>query len=338
MTALSMDENTLIAVLENSLYPGAGSTSISLVINYCRAAGLDPMQKPVHIVPIWDSKSGRMRDVVMPGIGLYRTQAARSGEYAGVTEPEFGPDVTENVGGQQITFPAWCKVTVKRRLPSGEIVEFTATERWKENYAVKGGKEKSVAPNAMWTRRPYAQIAKCAEAQALRKAFPEFGAAATAEEMEGRAMDDYQGGNTIYAGTGEVTAPKTLPLYSDADFKKNLPTWRALIDEGKKSADQIIATVSSRATLTDTQKAEIRGETNSTSGSSAQASDGGAGAAASNPAVTFAKVEKKLRDAKATGDVDLLDAEADLIRDVSDEQQRNELSGLYQELRDQLTQ
>lgn len=208
LPALSMDESTLVTVLENSLYPGADSTSIALVLNYCRAAGLDPMQKPVHIVPMWDSKSQRMRDVVMPGIGLYRTQAARSGEYAGVTEPEFGPDVTEKIGGQEITFPAWCKVTVKRLLSNGTIVEFSATERWKENYAVKGGKEKSVAPNAMWTRRPYAQLAKCAEAQALRKAFPEFGAQPTADEMEGKILEDDFQGATIDGKTGEIQMPK----------------------------------------------------------------------------------------------------------------------------------
>lgn len=334
--ALAMDENTLIAVLENSLYPGAGSTSISLVINYCRAAGLDPMQKPVHIVPIWDSKASRMRDVVMPGIGLYRTQAARSGEYAGVTEPEFGPEVTEKIGGVEITFPSWCKVTVKRRLPSGDIVEFSATERWKENYAVKGGKEKSVAPNAMWMRRPFAQIAKCAEAQALRKAFPEFGAAATAEEMEGRAMEESYQGATIDGSTGEVI--KQLPPYPADKFKTNLPKWAELIKSGEKTADQVIATVSSKAALSDEQKAAIRNAANSTAGSSAQATPGGAGAAASNSAVTFAQVEKKLRDAKAAGDADLLDAEADLIGEIADEQQRKELSDLYRELRDQLNQ
>jgi phage recombination protein Bet len=169
-------------VLQSSLYPGANVNSVRMVLGYCKAAGLDPMQKPVHIVPMWDSKAGNMRDVVMPGIGLYRTQAMRSGECAGITEPEYGPDVTQAIGGQTITFPAWCRVTVKRRLPSGEIADFTAKEFWLENYAIKGGKEKSVAPNAMWTKRPYGQLAKCAEAQALRRAFPELGSQPTSDE------------------------------------------------------------------------------------------------------------------------------------------------------------
>lgn len=184
----TLPEGQLVEVLKASLYPGAADESVLMVLDYCRAAKLDPMQKPVHIVPMWDSKAGRMRDVVMPGVNLYRTQASRSGECAGVTEPDFGPDETADIGGVQITFPTWCRVTVSRRLPTGEIVQFTAREFWRENYAIKGGKEKSVAPNAMWTKRPYGQIAKCAEAQALRKAFPEIASAPTAEEMEGKAL------------------------------------------------------------------------------------------------------------------------------------------------------
>src|SRR5690606_25456130 len=96
--ALQMEEGELLNVLRNSLYPGASDASIKMVVSYCRAAGLDPMQKPVHIVPMWDSKASVTRDVVMPGIGLYRTQAARSGQLAGISEPEFGPDCTETIG------------------------------------------------------------------------------------------------------------------------------------------------------------------------------------------------------------------------------------------------
>lgn len=185
---LALSEPELLKVLGASLYPGAAPESIKLVLGYCKAAGLDPMQKPVHIVPMWDSRSGAMRDVVMPGVNLYRTQAMRGGECAGVTEPEFGPDVDTSIGGAQIVYPAWCRVTVKRRLPTGEIADFTAREFWRENYAVKGGKDKSIAPNAMWAKRPYGQIAKCAEAQALRKAFPEIASQPTADEMEGKTL------------------------------------------------------------------------------------------------------------------------------------------------------
>lgn len=249
----AMDERELMAVLQSSLYPGAAIASIKMVLGYCKAAGLDPMQKPVHIVPMWDNKSSSMRDVVMPGVGMYRVQAARNG-CAGVSEPQFGPDVEAVIGGASITYPAWARVTVKRRLTTGEMAEFTAKELWLENYAVRGGKEKSIAPNAMWTKRPYGQIAKCAEAQALRKAFPEVGSAPTADEMEGKAIESNDG--VIDGVTGEIK-PKELPAYTDEAFAKNLPVWRGLIESKRKTAEQIIAMVSSKATLSEEQIAMV---------------------------------------------------------------------------------
>lgn len=253
LTTTKQNEQELIAVLQSSLYPGAAIGSVQMVLNYCVAAGLDPMQKPVHIVPIWDAKAKQMRDVIMPGIGLYRTQAARSGNYAGVSDAEYGPDVTEKIGGVEITYPAWCKVSVKRLLPNGQVAEFSATERWKENYAVKGGQEKSIAPNAMWMKRPYGQVAKCAEAQALRKAFPEFGSAATADEMEGKEME----GVVELDITPAKQEPKELPPYPPEDFAKNLPAWREAIAAGKAAPGQIIARSSTKYTLSEEQKASI---------------------------------------------------------------------------------
>lgn len=239
--------------LKSSLYPGASDASVDMVLAYCKAAGLDPMQKPVHIVPMWDGKTKQMRDVVMPGIGLYRTNAARTGQFAGMSEPEFGPMVTERLGGKEVTFPEWCKVTAYRQLPSGHVAEFTAVEYWVENYAIKGGKEQDQSPNAMWSKRVRGQIAKCAQAQALRMAFPEAtGAGPTAEEMEGKAIE----GEATTVARVEHRQPD-LPPYPADDFKANLPKWGAVIESGRKSASDIVAMVSSKGTLTDEQKAQI---------------------------------------------------------------------------------
>jgi len=181
----------LIPVLQSSLYPGASEESIRMALAYCRARGLDPMLKPVHIVPMYDKASRSMRDVILPGIPLYRIQAARTGQYAGKTEPEFGPDVTRTIDRVEVTFPAWCRVTVSR-IVAGEVRQFTAKEFWLENYATAG--RDTDAPNAMWRKRPYGQLAKCAEAQALRMAFPEeVGGAPTGEEMEGKILPPARG-------------------------------------------------------------------------------------------------------------------------------------------------
>ena len=306
--SLAISDQELLGVLESSLYPGASSDSIKMVIGYCKAAKLDVMQKPVHIVPIWDSKSGRMRDVIMPGVGLYRTQAARSDAYAGVSEPEFGPDITENIGGVTITYPAWCKVIVRRAMKSGNIAEFAATERWKENYAVKGGKEKSIAPNAMWIKRPYGQISKCAEAQALRKAFPEVGSAPTSDEMDSE--------RDITAESHVVSSASPAPtFYSQTDFDKNFPAWCKSIQSGKRTPDDIIAIVSSKAQLTAEQIAAIKD------------------CAVVDAFMSFAEVAEGLNTA---GDVETLEVKASLIGMVEDELQQSELTGMYRTLRAEL--
>jgi phage recombination protein Bet len=241
--ALAMDETELLEVLGRSLYPGASKESLMLVLGYCKASALDPMQKPVHIVAMWDGSTRQMRDVIMPGIGLYRTQAARSGEYAGISEPEFGDDVTETIDGCTITFPVSCKVVVSRLLSNGSIAEFSATERWKENYAVKGGQQKSQAPNAMWYKRPYGQLAKCAEAQALRKAFPECGSQPTADEMEGKIIDVTDAVNHSAEQQQEDTPPE---FYPDKRFTKNSPVWKAGMKDKTMTLEGIKATLKTK--------------------------------------------------------------------------------------------
>jgi len=258
-------EKVVFNALKNSLYPGAKDESVLMVLDYCSAAKLDPMQKPVHIVPM-NVKTGRKdannkdiyewRDVIMPGIGQYRTNAVNTKVHAGTTEPEFGEDVTENFPEEKVTdyynnnssktrpalkltYPRWCKVTVKRKMEDGTVIEFTAKELWKENYATLA--KDSSQPNAMWQKRPYAQLAKCTEAQALRKAFPEFGAQPTAEEMEGKNID--------YETYVEITEP-TVSLSS---FEKIVETLTPLGIKVSYKDGYAIATggkiTSSQATL-----------------------------------------------------------------------------------------
>jgi len=280
-TALTTAEHNaaIRTALKSSLYPGAADASVDMVLSYCAAAGLDPMTKPVHIVPMlvatgekdrngFDVKA--RRDVIMPGIGLYRINAARTGQYAGCSEPEFGPvcemeyqrEVWEDGPNNRrqrkmvddtIEYPEWCRVTVRKLLGS-TIVDFSAIEYWIENYASKGD---SGEPNAMWAKRPYGQLAKCAEAQALRKAFPEaVGSQPTAEEMEGKDYIDVQ--STVVQKQDTPAPSAALVEWPSEAFEKNLPKWTAAISAGVKTADEIIALASTKGALTAEQQKRIR--------------------------------------------------------------------------------
>ena len=151
----SEQADAIRTALQTSLYPGASDESVAMVLAYCQAAGYDPMKKPVHIVPMkvstgrkdqngWDIKE--TRDVVMPGIGQYRTDAVRTGQYAGCSEPEFGPTRvlefqrerwTDGPNGRrqkvfvdaEIEYPEWCCITIIK-IVAGVERRFTAKEFW----------------------------------------------------------------------------------------------------------------------------------------------------------------------------------------------------------------
>lgn len=72
----------------------------------------------------------------------------------------FGPTTPDG-------FPSWAQVTVKK-LVHGQVGEFPATAFWEEYVQTT----KDGSPNSMWKGRPKGQLSKCAEALALRKAFP----------------------------------------------------------------------------------------------------------------------------------------------------------------------
>ena len=173
--------------LQNSVFPGAKDESILLAVDYCKARKLDILKKPCHIVPmsVTDAKTGNKnwRDVIMPGIYEQRITAFRTGQMAGQDEPVFGDTVTF----RGIEAPEWCRVTVYRFI-NNERCAFSHTEYFCEACATtKEGK-----PNSMWSKRPRGQLAKCAEAGALRKAFPdELGGVITADEVNEEPINQH---------------------------------------------------------------------------------------------------------------------------------------------------
>lgn len=235
--AFAMTEPELLAALESSLYPGVKTDTIKLIVSNCRAQLLDPFTKPFHGVPMQVKQKKKdangnltnkveyvWRDVVMPGIELYRVKAARTGEYAGIDDGEFGPEITKELGGEKklewdeqihakvdsgktyekrnVTFPEWCRVTVYRFVQGQKCSFSSGKVYWEESYATAGNE--TSLPNAMWSKRDHGQLEKCAEALALRRAFPELvGAAPVIEEMAGKVIDA-TAGMTIDNETGQV--------------------------------------------------------------------------------------------------------------------------------------
>lgn len=210
--------------LMGSLYPGARSESVLMVLDYCAARKLDPMKKPCHIVPMEVKVAGteryEWRDVVMPGIYEHRTTATRTGLYLGHATPTYGPDA-EYAG---VTAPTWCDFTAYRWNPTANMrAEFPVRTFFKEVVALKSGGK----ANQRWARAPQQMLCKCAEAAALREAFPEeIGGEQTAEEMDGqRAVD----------------APPAVVITSSVPKPEGYDDWIALMpaaaDEGLATFD-----------------------------------------------------------------------------------------------------
>lgn len=190
--------------LVEAVWPSAKTVDgVAMALDYCRARGLDPFKKPVHIVPMYNSTLGQEVETVWPGIQDYRTTASRTGIWAGNDDCLFGPtrkqpfkDSSERGRGQNkyveraeceaFEFPEWAQVTVYKII-QGQRVPFVGPKvRFVEIFSgVKGLR----VPNDRWRQAPWQMLEKCAEAAALRRAFPEeFGGTYTAEEMEGKTF------------------------------------------------------------------------------------------------------------------------------------------------------
>ena len=158
-------------IIKDVLYPNVQKEeTLLMALDYCKARKLDIFKRAIQIVPIWDKNKKCLVDTIWPSISEVRTTATRTGKYAGISEAEFGEDITEKLDEVEVTYPKWCKITVSR-LVDGQKCAFSAKLFWKQEY--KTAKSDTIAPNSMWAKRTYAQLEKCTEAAALRKAFPE---------------------------------------------------------------------------------------------------------------------------------------------------------------------
>lgn len=194
--------------LVDAVYPSAKTPEgVILAVSYCQARNYDVMKKMVHVVPIWSTALQREVEGVWEAVAALRATAFRTGEYVGCDETKFGPMIEKHFEGQvgkkgyektvkmDLTFPEWAQVTVYRFL-HGEPRAFPGPKvHWLAAYGAQG---RSDVPNDKWSEGGGSyMLEKCAEAAALRKAFPEaLGSMNAAEEMEGRRLD-FAGGQII---------------------------------------------------------------------------------------------------------------------------------------------
>lgn len=104
---------------------------------------------------------------VQTGIDGFRLVADRTGRYAGNDDPAFDNEVK----------PTKATVTVYK-IVGNQRCPFTASARWEQYFP---GERQGM----MWKRMPHLMLGKCAEALALRKAFPaELSGLYTNEELQ----------------------------------------------------------------------------------------------------------------------------------------------------------
>lgn len=147
-------DQSKVQLIKSLVADGATDNELALFLYTAQRTGLDPLAKQIYCI----KRQGKM--TIQAGIDGYRLIADRTSKYAGNDDPVFGPD--HQAGN--VTAPTTATVTVWK-LVGGVRCPFTSTARWSEYYP--GGNQAF-----MWTKMPYLMLGKCAEALALRKAFP----------------------------------------------------------------------------------------------------------------------------------------------------------------------
>jgi phage recombination protein Bet len=168
-------EQKQIDILKNTICKGVSNDEFEIFLMACKKTGLDPFMKQIHAVKRKSKNSnGEWVETmtIQTGIDGYRLIAERTGRYAPGKQPTYNYDDK----GKITSATAY----VKKQTTDGTWHEVAAEAFFKEYCPLtKEGK-----PTKFWNDMPHGQIAKCAEALALRKAFPaEMSGIYTQEEM-----------------------------------------------------------------------------------------------------------------------------------------------------------
>lgn len=162
--------------IDNQVAPA----ELSAFLHLCQRTRLDPFSRQVYLIGRWDNRQQRKVYTPQTSIDGYRVIAHRA---AAEASHALGYEDTlwcAKDGRWQDAWladapPAAAKVTVIRN-----GMRFSAVARYSEYVQTKKGGE----PSGLWVKMPATMTAKCAEALALRMAFPhDLAGVYTAEEM-----------------------------------------------------------------------------------------------------------------------------------------------------------